>query len=250
MTPALAPKADHDPAAVDDDDDASLKRALLMALGRLDTGPEAALDGLTVAAAAATGCAVAVLRVDDGEHVWFLGSHGLFDDGTLAAETLRLVHGEGFVERRAPAADEPPDLAMSRSAFGHVAGEPLRVEGRVVGTLAVADGAPRAPLAALPRRALRGLADAAEALLASYRPGAQAHAHALHRRQALLARIGHEMRTPLNAVLGFTQLLQAEAPAEGPRAARTAAWLHEVERASQQLLDLVDEMLRLGRQET
>lgn len=233
--------------AEDAEDGASLHRALLTALGRLDTGPEAALDGLTVAAAAATGCPIALLQLDEGGSPWFRARHGLFDDDTLVQALLGLVRGEGFVERHTHAAGEPLDMALARTGLGHVAGEPVRVEHRVVGTLLVADVSPRAPLAALPRRALRGLADVAEALLAARRPGAAAHAHALRRRQALLARLSHEMRTPLNAVLGFTQLLQAEpAFAAGGRAAQ---WLAEVDHASQQLLALVDEMLRLGRQD-
>jgi PAS domain S-box-containing protein len=62
-------------------------------------------------------------------------------------------------------------------------------------------------------------------------------------RQEFLARVSHEMRTPLNAVLGFAQLLQlAEPPAEG---AKAALYVEQIRLAGEHLLTLVNDVLEL-----
>ena len=60
-----------------------------------------------------------------------------------------------------------------------------------------------------------------------------------------LAQMSHELRTPLNAVLGFAQLLQADA---GPRLLeRERGQLREIIVGGRHLLELINEMLDLGR---
>jgi PAS domain S-box-containing protein len=72
-------------------------------------------------------------------------------------------------------------------------------------------------------------------------------ADAAHRAIAsLLARISHELRTPLNAVLGFAQLLEADAALD----ARQRRYAAESVRAGRHLLALVDDLLDLGRAES
>ncbi|QTN25307.1 PAS domain S-box protein [Rhizobacter sp. AJA081-3] len=61
-----------------------------------------------------------------------------------------------------------------------------------------------------------------------------------------LSRMSHEMRTPLNAVIGFTQLLKLQ-PDGGP--AKVAEYADHVLRASEHLLGLVNEVLDLQRVE-
>jgi PAS domain S-box-containing protein len=61
-----------------------------------------------------------------------------------------------------------------------------------------------------------------------------------------LSRMSHEMRTPLNAVIGFTQLLRMQ-PDGGP--AKVAEYTDHVLRASEHLLALVNEVLDLQRLE-
>ena len=61
-----------------------------------------------------------------------------------------------------------------------------------------------------------------------------------------LSRMSHEMRTPLNAVIGFTQLLKMQ-PDGGP--AKVAEYADHVLRASEHLLGLVNEVLDLQRVE-
>ncbi|MBL0090918.1 MAG: PAS domain S-box protein [Piscinibacter sp.] len=61
-----------------------------------------------------------------------------------------------------------------------------------------------------------------------------------------LSRMSHEMRTPLNAVIGFTQLLKMQ-PDGGP--AKVTEYADHVLRASEHLLGLVNEVLDLQRVE-
>jgi PAS domain S-box-containing protein len=62
-------------------------------------------------------------------------------------------------------------------------------------------------------------------------------------RQEFLARVSHEMRTPLNAVLGFAQLLQlAEPPSES---AKAALYVEQIRLAGEHLLTLVNDVLEL-----
>ncbi|MCB1998403.1 MAG: PAS domain-containing protein [Burkholderiaceae bacterium] len=67
-----------------------------------------------------------------------------------------------------------------------------------------------------------------------------------HAIAGLLARISHELRTPMNAMLGFTQLLQADPSLSS----RHRQFADESLRAGRHLLALVDDLLELGRAES
>jgi len=60
-----------------------------------------------------------------------------------------------------------------------------------------------------------------------------------------LSRVSHEMRTPLNAVIGFTQLLRLAPDGIGP--AQVAQYTDHVLRASEHLLGLINDLLDLQR---
>ncbi len=59
-----------------------------------------------------------------------------------------------------------------------------------------------------------------------------------------LSRVSHELRTPLNGVLGFGQLLKADAAELSPR---HATWVSHIESSGRHLLKLVDEVLDVSR---
>lgn len=63
-----------------------------------------------------------------------------------------------------------------------------------------------------------------------------------------LSRVSHELRTPLNAILGFAQLMHLDD--DGPLGAPQAARLTHITRASHHLLELINEVLDLGRIES
>jgi PAS domain S-box-containing protein len=80
----------------------------------------------------------------------------------------------------------------------------------------------------------------------------EAERRTLERRQAqqqaqaqLLSRVSHEMRTPLNAVLGFAQLLRLLP--QDPSHAQASEYLGHIEAAGRHLLAMVDDLLVLQR---
>jgi signal transduction histidine kinase len=84
----------------------------------------------------------------------------------------------------------------------------------------------------------------------------EAAAHAEHERDLaesaslaktqLLSRVSHELRTPLNAVIGFSQLLLMYPDRLDADSQRK---VQHIQKAGQQLLDLVDEVLQINRAE-
>jgi signal transduction histidine kinase len=230
-----------------DSPEIELRRALLLCLGILDTGPEPAFEGITRAAALVSACPVAALSLLDGDRLWFKSlqgaqaeaalRHGLHYQGALEAQ--------GWIEvadlpARAPFAGEHDDTPALR----YLAALPVRLEGFVVGVLCVADHRARPPLDEPARAALRGLGAATEALLAGRRPGQESDARALRHRRRLLSRLSHELRSPLTAVRGYTQLLLNEPTLT--HSAQALAWLGHIETESGRLDALVDELLGLS----
>ncbi|MEO6625173.1 MAG: EAL domain-containing protein [Burkholderiaceae bacterium] len=65
-------------------------------------------------------------------------------------------------------------------------------------------------------------------------------------KSAFLASVSHELKTPLNAILGFSQLLRAD-PQMASASSDNAG---EIERAGQHLLSLVDDLIDLGQVES
>jgi PAS domain S-box-containing protein len=88
-------------------------------------------------------------------------------------------------------------------------------------------------------RDVTGQQEAAQALLDK-----QAAELASRAKSEFLSRMSHEMRTPLNAVIGFTQLLRMQPEGEPAKVSEYAA---HILHASEQLLGLVNEVLDLQR---
>jgi signal transduction histidine kinase len=59
--------------------------------------------------------------------------------------------------------------------------------------------------------------------------------------------MSHELRSPLNAILGFAQLMSSETP---PRTASQMASIDPILRAGWYLLDLINEILDLAQVES
>jgi hypothetical protein len=75
----------------------------------------------------------------------------------------------------------------------------------------------------------------------------QATARELRAKARFLARLSHELKTPLHAVMGFTQLLQ-HAPPDLSDAARQE-WLARIELAGRHIATLIDDVLHLASSE-
>lgn len=63
-------------------------------------------------------------------------------------------------------------------------------------------------------------------------------------RQAFFSAMSHDMRTPLNAIIGLTTLAQGSSDG-----ARTADYLGKISSSARQLLELVDDILEVGKTE-
>jgi signal transduction histidine kinase len=66
-------------------------------------------------------------------------------------------------------------------------------------------------------------------------------------KSTFLASMSHEMRTPLNAMLGFTQLLRT--PGFGPLSERQDRYIQNIDRAGRHLLALTNDVLDLSKVE-
>jgi signal transduction histidine kinase len=215
--------------------------ALLHSLELLDTPAETSFDAITRLAHQITGRPIALIGLVDAERTWFKSRVGLD-----AAQSPRDISFCGF----AIAADdvfEVPDahadprfqanpLVTGAPYVRYYAGVPLRVAGLPVGTVCVVDHEPyRLDLGQL--ASLRQLGHLATELL-ERRLASRA-------KTEFIGHMNHEMRTPLNAILGFGQLMQMQLDPAGASARHAR---HIVD-AGRHLLELIDESLDLMRLE-
>lgn len=222
-------------------DNEAQRLAMLHSLELLDTPAETAFDAITRLAALITGRPIALIGLVDAERTWFKSRVGLD-----AVQSPRDISFCGFAIAsddvfEVPDAHADPQFCANPLVTGepHVrfyAGVPLRVSGLPMGTVCVVDHAPYA-LDDAQRDGLRELGKLTTELL-ERRMASRA-------KTEFIGHMNHEMRTPMNAILGFGQLLQMELPAD-TRAGRHVA--HMVD-AGRHLLELIDESLDLLRLE-
>lgn len=216
--------------------------ALLQSLELLDTPAEPSFDAITKLAAQITGRPIALIGLVDAERTWFKSRLGLD-----AAQSPRDISFCGHAIA-APDVFEVSDahadpqfsanpLVTGAPFVRYYAGVPLRVGGLPMGTVCVVDHVPHR-LSDGERDALRELGLLATELL-ERRLASRA-------KSQFIGHMNHEMRTPLNAVLGFGQLLQMETVPDSA-AGRHARLLVE---AGRHLLELIDESLDLLRLES
>ncbi|WP_198321142.1 sensor histidine kinase [Azohydromonas aeria] len=202
-------------------------------------GSDPLLDNLARSAAGVTGCPIGLVSLVRGEHLWFKGRYGTAEheavlEGSLCSRTMR--HDAPLLEIPDLQAD-PDHVARSRKAqpphLRYYAGVALRLQGEVQGTLSVMG---TEPMRLQPAQAdvLQALARCAEQWMQERLSVAEA-----------LGRLSHEMRTPLNGVLGFAQLLLADnVPGLAPR---QLEWVRHLHAGAVHLLSLVEDMLLFSR---
>lgn len=229
--------------------DEAERQQVLRAL-RLHAGaPDPALRAAARLASQHTGCPVAALGVVDAERQWFLASVGL-PMGGIARERAFCSHtilGDDAMivaDARLDTRFTGSPLLSLEPAVVSYAGVPLVVGGRRIGSLCVMDHRPRVPSEAQ-IAALRELSTLCSALLEARLRGRQAADSAQRAKSEFLSRVSHEMRTPLNAVIGFTQLLRLAPENNGP--AQVLQYTDHVLRASEHLLGLINDLLDLQR---
>ncbi len=212
-------------AAIPQNEDARLRS--LLALGILDTAPEAEFDALVQAASLVCDAPISLISLIDRDRQWFKANVGLPD----ASQTDR---GSAFCAHAIHSAEllEVPDATLDARFRDNVlvtgepdirfyAGAPLILsDGNSVGTLCVIDREPRV-LTDKQRKVLLHLAHAAVKALEGRRAAIELHesehrlrqVHAAlelehQRRGDFLATLAHELRNPLSAMRSGTQLLK------------------------------------------
>jgi len=245
-------------------DDTERVRAL-HDLDILDTLPERVYDDLVLLAANICQTPIALISLVDTGRQWFKSKLGL-----AASETPRDVAfcSHAILEPEqvfsVPDARSDPRFAQNPLVTGDpnvgaYAGAPIvMASGDVLGTLCVIDTVPRtltaaqhASLQALARQAaghfeLRKLNQTLEATVAER---TRALASALEEARAasqakstFVATMSHEMRTPLNGVLGMLELLDRTPLADEQRTLLTAA-----EHSAKALLGIASHVLELSK---
>ena len=230
----------------------------------LDTPPEPAFDRVTRLASQIVGTPIALVSLIDSTRQWFKSHHGLdvtetpreqaFCAHAILGKDVFIVpdatHDERFVDN--PLVKDQPKVIF-------YAGAPLTTpDGHRLGTLCVIDHVPRLELTETQRTALADLAAITVDLLELRRAGRNAVGEIVERGRineeltrlsreaeaaeramgAFLATMSHEMRTPMNGVIGLTSLLL-----DTPLTSEQHRYVQAVRSSADTLLAVVNDVL-------
>lgn len=255
-------------------DHTSSEEARLNALrgyGILDTPPDEAFNRFARVAAAILNVPIALVSLIDTDRQWFKARVGLdlqqtarsiaFCDHTIRGSEVLVIRD---ASRDARFADNP--LVTGEPHIRFYAGAPLITpEGHRLGSLCVIDHRPR-DLTATETALLADLASMVVdtldlwriktnadrqawemAQLAEESRRAQATAERLLQQKSLfIAAMAHELRSPLNAIIGFTDLIRQDTENELTEA-RRREFIDIVNDSGQHLLDLINDLLDLSK---
>lgn len=210
----------------------------------LDSEAEGIFDEITAVAADFFDAPVSLISLLDADRQWFKSHHG-----TEIKETPRelaicghAILGEGVLvvddaTKDARTADNP--LVTAEPNIRFYAGAPLVTnDGHRLGTLCVIDDKARPKATPHQIEVLKRLAR-----LVTYELDLRlAHRQRLEQ----LSIISHELRSPLNAILGFSDVMREEVfgPMGNPR---YSAYAEDIHRSGRHLLSLVNDLLDVGK---
>jgi signal transduction histidine kinase len=240
--------------SINDDNREADRLKVLHALEVLDTSPEPAFDRITRLARNIFGVPMAAISLVDRDRQWFKSRSGVDVEETPRSWSFcsrTILNDEVLVVQDARAdlrfADSP--LVCTEPGVLFYAGAPLRTDdGFHLGALCIMDTMVRPDLDASQRAILVDLADAVVAHCYTRRKQHELRAarddadRANRAKGQFLSRASHELRTPMNAVLGFTQLLELDDLTQGQRSN-----VDRILRAAKHLLKLVNEVLDISR---
>lgn len=215
---------------------------------RLPSAPVA--DVAAVAAVAAAPALVLIHAIGLPDEVRATLEHFPFDSPVPLAEVAR--DGEAKFLHSSEELLRYPEwgAAMIRAGANAAAIVPVWANGKLRGVLALTWGTPRsfddderAFVITLGIMCAQAIMRAH--LRAAERSAREAAEHANRSKAHFLATISHELRTPINAVMGYTQLLAEEI--YGPVSELQREHLGRVRASGTHLLDLVEELLSYAR---
>ncbi len=233
--------------------------AALEGLGVLDTPAEECIDRITRLAKRHFDVPIALVSLVDGTRQWFKSAAGLDAPGTAREISFcghAIMHDDVLV---VPDAANDPRFAENPLVRGepHIrfyAGAPLLTpSGFRLGTLCIIDRRPRASLDEEQQATLRDLADMVTRELylrggtgdGSPAPALVSEAErdlAEDARFFFLASLTHELRTPMNAVMGFSEAIAREL--FGPIANRKYLdYARHINESGRHLLNLINTVL-------
>ena len=232
--------------------------AALRSLDILDTGVEAAYDDLVRLAAELTGSPIALISLVDENRQWFKARYGLdaFETARDIAFCSHAIHkpDEAFVVEDASNDERFDDnpLVTGDPNIRFYAGIPLKSpqEQLPLGTLCVIDSEPH-QLAPEKLDTLKILARQVEVLFAlrekskTLEQQNEQLAQATQAKSRFLSAMSHDIRTPLNGIVGVTDLLEAEISTSEGR-----EFLSIIQECSDSLLNLVNDILDLSKIES
>lgn len=214
----------------------------------LDTGIDPRFERLTKLTAELLQAPIAVVSLVDQGRQWFKSHHGLDADETTRCVSFcahTIMDDAAFVVEDALAdprfSDNP--LVLNAPFIRFYAGMPIKAaNGHRIGALCVIDTVPRrisqhqlGLLAQLAMLAGDEIELHKQQIYANQH--AEARARAEQAQKLLLNSINHEFRTPLNAVLGFSELLSENIV--GPINESQRDYLHAIRRSGGDILRLI-----------
>jgi signal transduction histidine kinase len=236
----------------------------------LDTPPEAAFDRLVRIAAAVLDTPIAIITLVDGSRQWFKARVGIEPSETpreWAFCSHALIQTEPLLVLDAAAdprfAANP--LVTENPSFRFYCGTQLNTaSGETLGTLCVIDRIPRPAPDPAKMQVLRDLADLVMEEIELRRLGREARAqaqtahavtakvqiaHAALKRaftdkSDFLSSLSHELRSPLNAVIGLSEMIASDAADETLR-----GYAEVINTSGNHMLSLVTDILEYSRLE-
>ncbi|MFN3401633.1 MAG: sensor histidine kinase [Ferrovibrio sp.] len=221
----------------------------------LDTAPDERFDRLTAFAADLFDVPVALVSLIDAERQWFKSHHGLPVSETprsisFCAHTI--LNDEALIVE--DAAEHPlfqgNPLVLDGPRLRFYAGVPLTADdGQRIGTLCIGDSKPRT-FSDKDSLRLRRLAAVVSDELELHRARMEAESSVAAQNAAnqlkskLLSSMNHEFRTPLNAILGFSQILELNMSKRLGK--EELEYVAAVKTAGENLLRLSDSMMTMA----
>ena len=234
----------------------------------LDTVTENAFDRLTKMAAVRFGVPIALVSLVDQDRQWFKSHYGL-DAKETPRDVAFCAHAilQNDVMVVTDASTDPRfhsnPLVRGQPDIRFYAGAPLKTKnGHNMGTLCVIDRVPHPDFSEIQKQELAELASIAidemelrlsvhraqqniETMEATHRALEEAQKKAeqsTHEKSQFVATISHELRTPMNGILGMAYLLN-----DTPLDATQREYIDTINHSAQNLLLLINDVLDLSK---